>query len=160
MRIIGIDCGKDGYVALLEDKEFREAWPTPTVKISSKGTKRDYSPADMAKILRGALPDLVVIEKQQSMPGQGVSSTFSTGRGFGLWEGICVGLHFRYVVVHPRTWQKVMCRDIQGDDTKARSILAAGRYFPGVDLRDTERCRKAHDGKCDAMLLALYGFSL
>ena len=30
----------------------------------------------------------VCIEKQQSMPGQGVSSTFSTGYGFGLWIGI------------------------------------------------------------------------
>ncbi len=156
-KVVGIDPGKDGFVAILDDHGDVEAIPAPTVKISKKGSKRDYNVAEMVALLVRPDIELVIIEKQQAMPGQGVSSTFSIGKGFGLWEGVAAALGLRYMIVHPRTWQKVLHRDIQGDDTKSRSILAAGRLFPGVDLRRTAKCDKPHDGKADAMLLAWYG---
>ena len=31
------------------------------------------------------------------------------------------------------------------------------RQFPNVDLRKSERARKPHDGKVDALLIAWYG---
>ena len=41
-------------------------------------------------------------------------------------------------------------------DTKAMSLLACKRIFPDIDLIDTERCKKPHDGKVDALLLMEY----
>jgi hypothetical protein len=116
----------------------------------------------MRAILLAAQPDLVVLEKQQAMQGpegrkQGVATTGQIMYGYGLWLGLVAGLGFRMVVIHPRSWQAKLLRDIQGESTKARSIIAAGRLFPTVDLRATERCRVAHNGKSDSLLLAYYG---
>ena len=166
MKILGIDPGKNGFICLINENGFIEAWPTPTLKISKKGNKRGYDVQAMRAILTEADPRVVIIEKQQAMPGvkiggkvvkQGVASSFSTGQGFGLWEGLVVGIGLSYTIVHPRTWQAVCLRDIPGDKTKARSIIAAGRLFPGVDLRKSDRCRVPHDGKADALNLAWYG---
>jgi len=162
MNILGIDPGKDGYLCQLTEHGPR-FWPTPTVRIGKTGNKRDYDVAAMRSILSGVMPEMVVLEKQQSMPTelhgrrQGTASSFSTGFGYGLWYGLIVGLGLPLTIVHARTWQAKLCRDVPGDSTKARSIIAAGRLFPAVDLRATERCRVAHDGKADALLLAYYG---
>jgi len=156
MRILGIDPGKDGYLALLVDGYYAGAWPTPTLRIA-KGSKRDYERAAMRELLVVANPGHVFMEKQQAMPKQGVTSTLATGQGFGLWEGIVVGLGMPYSIVAARTWQKVMFAGITGDMPKAKSIVAAQRLFPHVDLRKTPRSHVAHDGKADALLLAEYG---
>jgi hypothetical protein len=161
LKIIGIDPGKDGFICLLG--HTISFWPTPTIKIGKGDSqKRDYDVANMRAIILAAQPDLVVLEKQQAMQGpegrkQGVATTGQIMYGYGLWLGLIAGLGFRMVVVHPRTWQAKLLRDVQGESTKARSIIAAGRLFPTVDLRATERCRVAHNGKSDSLLLAYYG---
>jgi hypothetical protein len=162
MNILAIDPGKDGFLCRYDGHELQFA-PTPTMA-SGKGTKREYFPTAMlAELLKLPIPSLVVIEKQQAMPpmrgrSQGAASTFSTGYGYGLWHGLIVGARLPMLCVHPRTWQSAMLRDIGGEDTKARAAIAAGRLFPGVDFRATERCRNWHDGKVDAALLAWYGW--
>ncbi len=159
MRILGIDPGKDGYVSCIENGTVKLGVPTPTIKISKKGSKQDYDIASMRNILTYYPSlDLVVLEKQRAMIGQGVTSTFSTGRGYGLWEGLIVGLGYRYIIVTPQTWHKQLLRDMPGDDPKAKSILAAKRLFPGVDMRKNDKCRVDHDGKTDSLLLAWFGW--
>ncbi len=155
MMVLGIDPGKDGYLAALDDGVLYATWPMPTIR-TGKGNRRDYDVGKMAAIVDDLRPGLVVLEKQQAMPGQGVASMFSTGVGFGLWLGILAALKIRYEVVHPRTWQRALCRDIAGEP-KARALIAARRLFPGVDLRGSERSRKDHAGKVDALLIAYYG---
>lgn len=160
MRILGIDPGKDGFLALIPDDGPPEFAQTPTLNISARGSKRGYDVRGMCRLIRKMWPSYVILEKQQAMPKQGVASTFSTGYGMGLWEGIVVALDIPYVIVHPRRWQKSMHSDIQGDNTKAKSIMAAQRLFPKVDLRISTRARKPHDGKADALLLAAYGLRI
>jgi len=65
-------------------------------------------------------------------------------------------LEIPYQLVSARTWQKSMLAGTSGADTKQRSILAAGRLFPGVNLKRSARARKADDGIADALLLAEY----
>lgn len=162
MIYVGIDPGLSGFMAAIEDGLIRfEA--TPTINVGKKKTKREYNIQEMketlvvCKVRAGREGIYVILEKQQSFPGQGVSSTFSIGRGFGLWEGLIVGLGLPYTIVHPRTWKKEMLRDVPGDDQKGRSILAAQRLFPNVDLRRSERARKPDHNKAEALLLAEYG---
>lgn len=73
------------------------------------------------------------------------------------WAWSCAMLQIPYELVSPRAWQRVMLADVPGDDTKARSVLAAQRLFPTTDLRATPRCRKASDGIADALLIAEWG---
>ena len=152
---IGIDPGLDGYIAWIRDG-FYAACPIPVLPKGKSG--HQYDEATMVAALRTIAPvELAVVEKQQAMPGQGVSSMFAIGHGFGLIKGILAGLGIPYLVVHPRTWQKVMLRDAAGTDTKSRSIIVAGRLFPNVDLRRSERAHKPCADKADALLLAHYG---
>ena len=163
MIVVGIDPGKDGAVACWSNVRtlpghivLPTVVCTPTIA-AGKGGKVEYDPDQMRNLLCASGADLVVLEKQQAFPKQGVTSTGATMYGFGLWHGIIVGLMMSHVIVRPQTWQAVCLRDVQGSDTKTRSILAAQRLFPGVDLRVSERGRKPHHGKADALLMAWWG---
>jgi hypothetical protein len=163
MKILGIDPGKDGFLCLLSNGDAPQFWPTPTVRIGKGASqKRDYNVAAMRRIIINCSPDCVVLEKQQAMQGphgrkQGVATTGQIMYGYGLWLGLVAGIGLPLQTCHPRTWQALILKDVQGVDTKARSIIAAGRLFPTVDLRATDRCRTPHNGKADALLLAYWG---
>ena len=181
VSVAGVDCGLDGAVALVSDSGLVSVELVPTIKVG-KGNKRDYDVSGMTRILEEMRNNeqaygstlWVYIEKQQAMPGygpicpkckrrksQGVASTMKIGRGMGLWEGIVDALKINSVPpVHPRTWQAKICRDVIGDDTKARSILAAQKLYPGTDFRKSNHpnCRVPHHGKTDAACIARYGW--
>lgn len=127
---------------------------TPTIAVGK--SKRDYDIAEMKKILSRGDAKWVFIESQSARPGQGVSSTFKTGYGYGIWLGVitCVGASLN--IVSPRTWTGKILSGVPGDG-KDRNILGAKRMFPTVDLRKSERARKPHDGIADALLICEYG---
>lgn len=159
MKKVGaVDPGKDGYFATLTDSGDVQTWPMPTMA-TGKGSKREYDIPAIKRLFVEEFKDcdMFILEKQQSMPGNGVSSSFTTGRGYGILEMACHMNARAFTIVHPRTWKKVICRDLGAKDPKVKSILTAQRLFPNVDLRKTERSKKLHDGKCDALLLAFYG---
>jgi hypothetical protein len=154
--VIGIDPGKSGAVVVLDlDRNVVKTWITKDAFTVAAGkTKRAYNEIAMRRAFEefeGRIA-LVILEKQQAMPGQGVSSTFQTGLGFGLWRGVLAGIPTK--IVHPRTWQKVVCRDLPGT-TKARAILACGHQLPDLDLTPGRR-RKPFDGLADAGAMALF----
>jgi crossover junction endodeoxyribonuclease RuvC len=98
---------------------------------------------------------LVILEQAQGMPGQGVSSTFSTGYGFGLWAGILAALGLPSEAVRPSVWTRKILAGAPGEG-KARVIGFVTRRFPGVELVPPG-CRKPRDGRADALALALWG---
>jgi len=51
---------------------------------------------------------VVYLEDVHSMPGQGVSSSFKFGRGFGNLEAIAICLGYRLIYVRPQVWQKAL----------------------------------------------------
>ena len=153
MIFVGIDPGKDGVVAVDWGGGKIIVNICPTIK--AKKTKRDYLPSEMAKLIPNNA-DFVVLEKSQPMPGQGVTSMFSIGQGFGLWEGILAAKGIKYIIVHPKTWQKEILRDVPGDNTKARAIIQAKRLFTDVPLK-SERARKDNPNIADALMMMEYG---
>ena len=155
---IGIDVGKSGFLCCLPAEGRLEFEPMPMIVPSGGKGKRRYDVGGLVAILRswGQEYDvrLTAIERQKVHPGQGSVSCFSLGEGFGLLVGIAAALGLPTETPHPRTWQAEMLRDTPGSDPKARSIEVAGRLFPTVDLRPTERCRKPDHNKSDSLLLA------
>ena len=154
MIYIGIDPGLDGGIAVLMHRT-QSVYKTPVI-----GGK-DYDIGAMRKIL-ATLKDLdsifVVIENQISMPGQGLTSTLQTGKGFGIWLGLLAGLGLPYQVIGAKQWQTKLFTGVKGTlDTKAKSEVIAKRLFPDVDFRKSERATKANDGLTDAILIAEYG---
>ena len=165
MKILGVDNGLDGGLVLLTDgwPEWRIAMPT--LELSGKrskttgkiGKRRIYYEDAIRQNLLDWSPQHVFIEVAQPMPDQGVTSMFTTGLGFGLMRGICVGLGLSYTLVHPRTWQAMLFRGLPKPVTKDCAKVVAGRLWPGLDWRATTRCKVPHSGVCDAACIAYYG---
>lgn len=182
MNILGIDNGLDGGLVLLSDIELDQVkraveaaaqsqmpgpvnqpmWRIqgrlvmPTLNAGTAG-RREYDLATIVDCMNAWKPTHAFIERAHGMPGQGISSTFSIGKGFGIMLGLLAAMKIPTQVVSAQTWQKVMFEGIARDDTKAASLLVAQRLFPGVDWRASAACRKAHHGLTDAALLAEYG---
>lgn len=156
MNILAIDPGKDGFLCFMTDRGLA-FFPTPTVKVGK--SKREYDTSAMRRTLREFGPCSVYIERQQAMRKssngrtQGTSSSFAIGLGYGLWQGLILGLGMPLTIVSPQQWQKVAFQGVSGEG-KERSIIAAGRLYPTVDLRKSELARKPHNGKADALLIA------
>lgn len=156
MRVLGVDNGLDGGLAIVEDGKIVECYVAPTVTV--KDSKREYNADEIVALISTANPDHIFLEKAQPMPDQGVTSMFSTGLGYGMYRGIIAALKIPHTLVHPKTWQKVMFQDLPKTDTKAMSHIVCMRLWPGQSWLASPRCRKAHDGMTDAAMIAAYGF--
>src|SRR5262249_59953888 len=100
IRLVGIDPGLDGALAVLDLHQggalphLTSVTPTPTVAFltRTKQRRRDYDVPAMARLVASvASPhDVqvggVFLERQGPRPKQGVTSTYSTGVGYGLWR--------------------------------------------------------------------------
>lgn len=172
MIYIGIDPGKAGALAEIDEAGLvRSVVAIPLVSPGGKG--RDeydlHTIATVLKVLREHSPDgqvFATVEKSQPLPPAGFGkggvraggSFANFGRGVARgWEWMLVGLGIGYQLVGPRTWQRLMHAGTPDTDTKVRSIMAAHRLFPAVDLRRTQRSRNDDDGLAEALLLAEYG---
>lgn len=150
---VGIDPGLMGAVACLDgDGCIICVHDTPIFTVQkNKGIRHELNRNAMVGLL-SHLPKgdvCVAIERVNSMPGQGVASSFTFGMGFGVWLGIVAALNFTLDLVHPVRWKKVMM-DGMGKEKDA-SRLRAQELFPSVDLS-----LKKHHGRADALLLAEY----
>jgi crossover junction endodeoxyribonuclease RuvC len=145
---IGIDPGLSGAVAVIHPDGKVEVIDTPVALV--KKNKHDYSAWEMARILGRFERDVNVvcgIESVHSMPKQGVASSFSFGRGLGLWEGILASFEIGYGKVTPQAWKKLLMSGMGKEKDSSR--LQAQRLFPTAELN-----LKKHHGRADALLIA------
>jgi crossover junction endodeoxyribonuclease RuvC len=160
---IGIDPGSHGYIVVLDENGDHV-----TDLAIEDSTDQDI---DRLFHTLGEVKCFAAMEKVHSMPGQGVATTFAFGQNVGFLLGMLAAFQIPYTLVTPQKWQKAMWitddmvysirKDKNGEDKrqvapKPTSINAATRLFPTTDLRKSERARNPHDGKCDALLIALY----
>jgi len=159
MKIIGIDPGLKGAIALLnEDGTVHDVIDTPTV-VLAKGKKKKniYDLATLKKISSVWEEDWIMyMEKMQSMPpGFRVQASFGLGYCQGLFEGIIISLGCKYELVISKTWQKHFGITGAKGNKKVQSYMIASKLFPQVELV-TPRGRKL-DGRSDALLIAEWG---
>ena len=150
MIIIGIDNGLRGGIAIINGSAILKT-PMPVIA----GDKPQYDLQNLVKILKSA--EHVFVEKVQAMPWDGKSGCITVGRGAGIVAGICAALNIPITEVGPKTWQKEMFADLPKSDTKQMSYLVCQRLWPREDWRATSKCKKPHDGMCDAALIGEYG---
>jgi crossover junction endodeoxyribonuclease RuvC len=151
MICIGVDIGlHGGLAALTPDGLDLQVMPVVAV-----GQKHQYD----EQALVGWLTSYAVqrahifIEAVHAMPGQGVTSMFTFGAGFGLLRGVCAGLGLSYELVRPQEWQRSML----AGQPQGSEYLVASRLWPNADWRASERARTPHDGLVDAALIAEFG---
>lgn len=146
MIVAGIDPGKAGGLAKQRAIGTVEVIPMPVAGKEIDGLA-------IVDFLNGV--DLVVIEKVASMPKQGVKSTFTFGKGYGILHGICWGGAIPFELVTPQRWKGTVLAGTSKD--KDAAIAYCRRRFPHVSLLPTPRCSVPSDGMADALCLMEYG---
>lgn len=160
MIFVGIDNGLAGGIVAIKEGKILLKRVMPIIK----GDRNEYDIAEIINIfieLTGQkYPNddiLVILEKAQITPIAGKNSCFSMGYCFGMMQGLLTALNIPFRIVHAKTWQKEVLRDINGNDTKQRSIIFCQRMFPNEDFKATDKCTKVHDGLTDACCMAYFG---
>lgn len=146
MNIIAFDPGKSGGIAFVKNGVIH-AQPMPIA-----GKELDLS--TIVDIILFVQPEVGYIEKVHSMPGQGVSSTFTFGVGYGQLQGLLMGRKIPFELVAPQAWKKTVLSGTTKD--KSAAITYCRRVFPDVPLV-MPRCRTPHDGIADALCILQHG---
>jgi crossover junction endodeoxyribonuclease RuvC len=152
-RIIGIDPGLSGAVAVLTGTDSLSVFDMPTMTVERNGkAKRQVSASELAEIIYIMKNDdcHVYCERVGAMAGQGVTSVFSFGRSFGMIEGILAAFKLPVTYVAPATWVKAVGRGQGKDASRARAM----EIFPN---NQTDFKRVKDDGRADAALIAYWG---
>lgn len=147
---IGIDPGQTGGLALVSAKgELLDVQRMPVYDAEVSGLLLSALLHDWRDMSQDACR--VVIEQVNSMPGQGVSSTFKFGKSFGIALGVVQALGLPMERVRPQQWKQMFT--LIGKDKDA-SRGKATEIWPSMAERWS---RKADNGLTDAALLAEYG---
>lgn len=167
MSWIGIDPGMSGCLAVLGPGDRVRFVSTPTLP-TGKGNRRRYDVPGLVELVRRASEGaaFLAIERQQSFPGQGVASSFSTGYGYGLWLAAITAARVPFETVAPATWKAALkIKALPGGGgsaasrkkaAKALAIETAQRLYPNANLLPTERSRTPSADLAEALLLAHY----
>jgi len=158
-RILGIDPGLAGGLGVLDLDDDGSPlavalYRTPSIPVvRNRKTRNEYDPLGMrqllARLLDGDAATVeVALEAQGARPGQGVTSTFRTGLGYGLWLGLVVSARVPYRIVAPLVWKQHA--GLIGAN-KAASRLRAQERFPSVGALVA-----ADEGPAEGLLLAAY----
>ena len=109
MRIIGIDPGLSGAIAILEHKKVLNIFDMPVMSEGKKNNKPLNSALLVSLLRENIVKDqeaVVVVEQVNAMPGQGVTSMFNFGQTFGAIKGISATLKIPIFFVRPSKWKK------------------------------------------------------
>ena len=109
MKIIGIDPGLSGGIAVLENNKVLNIFDMPVMS-EGKKNKRQLNSAQLVALIKENInlmkKIVVVVEQVNAMPGQGVTSMFNFGQTFGAIKGVCAALELPIFFVRPSKWKK------------------------------------------------------
>lgn len=147
--IIGIDPGNTGAIAFLDDDGLINVEDMP---LMANGKKKQVNAAELSKIISGMSvmeQPHAYVEKVGAMPGQGVSSMFNFGMGYGVIQGVLAALEIPYTLVTPQRWKKAA--GLIGKEKDNARTLAQQLYA------EAPLGRKKDIGRADAILIARFG---
>ena len=153
MRIIGIDPGLSGAIAILEDKKVLDLFEMP-VMAEGKKNKKQLNSAQLVKLLKDNIKEneevSVVVEQVNAMPGQGVTSMFNFGQTFGAIKGICAALSLPIFFVRPSKWKKYFELLNSSKDASRTKVI---EMYPSLS---DQLAKKKDVNKSDAILIARF----
>jgi crossover junction endodeoxyribonuclease RuvC len=102
---VGIDPGKKGGIAVVD--EYGDRLMSRPMPVTTEG---EIDSALLRDVLNFATDDvvygMVILEKAQAMPKQGVTSVFSYGKGYGKIVAVLELLQLPFEEVRPAVWKK------------------------------------------------------
>ena len=153
MKIIGIDPGLSGAIAILENNKVEKIFDIPVMP-EGKKNKRQLNSAQLVKLLRNNISKnedvSVVVEQVNAMPGQGVTSMFNFGQTFGAIKGVCAALELPIFFVRPSKWKKHFELINSSKDASRTKVI---EMYPSF----SKQLEKKKDvNKSDAILIARF----
>jgi len=146
-RVLGVDPGKSGALAVFDDGELTFVDDMPVVDKQVSGALL----ADLIDEIFHYHPDsrVAVVEVVHSMPKQGVASSFDFGRSYGVVLGVLAHARIRVEPAQPATWKKTMHLSSDKELSRRRAL----ERWPG----HTETFKlKKHADRAEAALIALW----
>ena len=141
--IMGVDPGLGGAIAFFEpEKDMVHALDMPVVD-------GHVDVAALAAAIRGFKPEIAIVEQVGARPGQGVSSMFKFGTGYGMVRGVIAALGVPLHLVVPGKWKKHY--SLSSDKEASRAL--ALRLWP---LLSEALKRKKDEARAEAALIARY----
>ena len=153
MKIIGIDPGLSGGIAVLENNKVLDIFDMP-VMAEGKKNKRQLNSAQLVKLIKDNISKneevSVVVEQVNAMPGQGVTSMFNFGQTFGAIKGVCAALGLPIFFVRPAKWKKHFeLINSSKDSSRTKAI----EMYPSLS---NDLAKKKDVNKSDAILIARF----
>ena len=153
MKVIGIDPGLSGAIAILENNKVLNIFDIPVMS-EGKKNKRQLNSALLVSLLKENIfkneEVSVVVEQVNAMPGQGVTSMFNFGQTFGAIKGICAALNLPIFFVRPSKWKKHFeLINSSKDSSRTKAI----EMYPKLS---NQLAKKKDVNKSDAILIARY----
>ena len=153
MKIIGIDPGLSGAIAIMKNNKVIDLFDMPVMS-EGKKNKRQLNSAQLAKLLKDNISQneevSVVVEQVNAMPGQGVTSMFNFGQTFGAIKGICAALGLPIFFVRPSKWKKYFeLINSSKDSSRTKAI----EMYPSLS---DDLAKKKDVNKSDAILIARF----
>ena len=153
MKIIGIDPGLSGAIAILKNNKVLSIFEIPVMS-EGKKNKRQLNSALLVNLLKENInPNeevSVVVEQVNAMPGQGVTSMFNFGQTFGAIKGVCAALELPIFFVRPSKWKKHFeLINSSKDSSRTKAI----EMYPKLSH---QLSKKKDVNKSDAILIARF----
>ena len=153
MKIIGINPGLSGGIAVLENKRVLSIFDMPVMS-EGKKNKRQLNSAQLVTIIKENIQSndevVVVVEQVNAMPGQGVTSMFNFGQTFGAIKGVCAALGLPIFFVRPSKWKKHFeLINSSKDSSRTKAI----EMYPAFS---NQLAKKKDVNKSDAILIARF----
>ena len=158
MKIIGIDPGLSGAIAILENNKVLSIFDIPVMAEGKKNKRQVNGPQIYneisLRINKFQKKDIiVVIEQVSAMPGQGVTSMFNFGQSFGVLKGICSAMQLSLYFVRPTKWKKYFGLIKTEKDASRTKVI---EIFPYIS---SQLSRKKDSNKADAVLIASFFYN-
>ncbi len=153
MRIIGIDPGLSGAIAVLDNNKVLKIYDMP-VMAEGKKNKKQLNSAQLVNIIKENIENReeinVVVEQVNAMPGQGVTSMFNFGQTFGAIKGVCAALNLPIFFIRPSKWKKYFeLINSSKDSSRTKAI----EMYPSIA---DQLSKKKDVNKSDAILIARF----
>ena len=155
MKVVGIDPGLSGAIAILENNKVIDIFDMPVMS-EGKKNKRQLNSAQLVNIIKDSAANdediSVVVEQVNAMPGQGVTSMFNFGQTFGAIKGVCAALDLPIFFVRPSKWKKHFELINSSKDASRTKVI---EMYPSLANQLT---KKKDVNKSDAILIARFHF--
>ena len=153
MKIIGIDPGLSGAIAILENNRVLNIFDMPVMS-EGKKNKRQLNSALLVNLIKENIDNQeeasVIVEQVNAMPGQGVTSMFNFGQTFGAIKGVCAALELPIFFVRPSKWKKHFELINSSKDASRTKVI---EMYPTLS---SQLAKKKDVNKSDAILIAKF----